>query len=110
MSDKKVDRPSRNSASEHVQPPLAKPAASSAEDGTFEAPRRADDKGKASLLERFRERDAHFRGEYETPGDVAPEASPTGADAAEAEVVAEAAAAAVDKPSAADADEEDGAT
>jgi hypothetical protein len=71
MADKKVDRPSRNTASEHVQPPIAKHAASSNEDGTFDAPRRADDQGKASLLERFRERDAHFRGEYETPDEGA---------------------------------------
>jgi hypothetical protein len=81
MSDKKVDRPSRNSASEHVQPPMAKHAASSNEDGTFDAPRRADDKGKASLLERFRERDAHFRGEYETPDEAAPQAGPVEAGA-----------------------------
>lgn len=63
MSDKKVERPSRNSSAEHVQPPLAKPAASSGEEAAFEAPRRVDDKGKAALLERFRERDQRFRGE-----------------------------------------------
>ena len=63
MSDKKVERPSRNSSAEHVQPPLAKHPASSGEEAAFDAPRRVDDKGKAALLERFRERDQRFRGE-----------------------------------------------
>ena len=63
MSDKKVERPSRSTTAEHVQPPLAKHASTS-EEPAFEAPRRADDKGKATLLERFRERDLRFREEH----------------------------------------------
>ena len=72
MSDKKVERPSRNSSAEHVQPSLVKPSSSSPEEPSFEAPRRADDKGKAALLERFRERDARFRGDPVTPDPAQP--------------------------------------
>ena len=72
MSDKKVERPSRNSSAEHVQPSLVKPSSSSPEEPSFEAPRRADDKGKAALLERFRERDARFRSDPVSPDPAQP--------------------------------------
>ena len=101
MSDKKVERPSRNSSAEHVQPPLAKPSASSPEEANFEAPRRVDDKGKTALLERFRERDARFRGEPSSPDPGDPDgataepegrAEPEPEGGAEPEAVAEPAA------------------
>ena len=100
MSDKKVERPSRNSSAEHVQPPIAKPSATSPEEANFEAPRRVDDKGKASLLERFRERDARFRGDPPSPDPADPEAA-TAVTEGGAEPEPEGEAAAVTEPAAA---------
>lgn len=66
MADKKVERNVRSSDIEHPHTPTEKLTSSLSAEGTLNTEHPRQDKAKAELLDKFRERDERYRREQAT--------------------------------------------
>lgn len=67
MADKKVERNVRSSDQEHPRTPTEKLTASLSSEGTLNTENAENDKARADLLKKFKERDERYRREHQSP-------------------------------------------
>jgi len=67
VADKKVERNVRSSDQEHPRTPTEKLTASLSSEGTLNTENAENDKARATLLDKFKDRDERYRREHGSP-------------------------------------------